>query len=163
MELRKRKDIRLSEYDYSQTGGYFVTICTHDKKQILSRIETGTAYTKANVVLTELGQIVRDVLEVLPERYGFRLEACVIMPNHIHMLLMKETQESNKTVGQVMGAFKSLVTNQWCKVCDARGMTAGKLWQRNYYDHILRNEADYIEKRRYIEENPDKWHLDEYR
>jgi hypothetical protein len=57
--------------------------------------------------------------------------------------------------------MKSLAVNKWCKVCDARGTTAGKVWQRNYYDHILRNEADYIEKRKYIEENPDKWCLDD--
>jgi len=163
MDMPKRKNIRLSNYDYSQAGGYFITICTQDKKQILSRIEEVTTYTRANVVLTELGQIAQKVMEELPERYGYCLDTYVIMPNHIHMVLFRKTEmkDNAKTVGQLIGAIKSLTTNNWCKICDARGITAGKIWQRNYYDHILRNEADYAEKRKYIDENPDKWHLDD--
>ena len=161
MDMPKRKNIRLSNYDYSQVGGYFITICTQDKKQILSCVEKGTECFRANVALTELGQIAQKVMEELPAQYGYCLDAYVIMPNHIHMLLMKEAKESDKTVGQLIGAYKSLVANRWYKVCDIKGIAAGKIWQRNYYDHILRNEADYLEKRKYIEENPAKWNLDE--
>ena len=163
MELSRRKNTRLSNYDYSRSGGYFITICTYEKRQTLSRILTGSEKKEAATQLTPLGDVVHRVMKELAAGYGFRLDSYVIMPNHIHVLLMKETEETNITVGQWIGAMKSMTTTRWCKACDEKGVTAGKVWQRNYYDHILRNEADYIEKRKYIEENPDKWHLDEYR
>ena len=111
---------------------------------------------RAKVTLSEFGGIANNVLHELAGRYGFELDAYVIMPNHIHVILFK-TGNSNHSVGQFVGAFKSAVSTRWYRVCDQRGITAGKLWQRNYYDHILRNEADYLEKRKYIEDNPDKW------
>ena len=163
MDTVKRKDIRLSDYDYSQQGGYYITICTQDRKCVLSKVRQGTGMERSCVILTELGEIAENVLRTLPAQYGFLLDAYIIMPNHIHTVLIKKKNiaEKQKTVGQFVGAFKSLVTNRWCKVCDARGIMVGKLWQRNYYDHILRNRADYYEKVKYIDENPGKWHMDD--
>ena len=163
MEPPKRKNTRLSGFDYSQTGGYFITVCTHEKKRTLSKIRVDTENNRATTELTPLGTVVQQVMKELAVGYGFFLDCYVIMPNHIHMLLMKESAENSKTVGQWVGALKSMTMTRWCKIYDAGAMTAGKVWQRNYFDHILRNEADYIEKRKYIEENLDKWHLDEYR
>ena len=157
--MQKRKNIRLAEFDYSQSGGYFITICTDKKRQILSRVVVSSETERAKVELTELGRLALETMNKLTPKYGFRLDTYVIMPNHIHMVIFKEAEE--KTVGMLIGAIKSVVTNRWCAVCDEKGVQAGKIWQRNYYDHILRNEADYIEKRKYIEDNPDKWHLDE--
>ena len=114
---------------------------------------------RAEVKLSEFGEIAERVLQEYSARYGFILDTYVIMPNHIHAILLKQ----NKTaisVGQFVGAFKSLVSTQWYKICDQRGIVAGKLWQRNYFDHILRNDADHMEKLRYIDENPDKWQMD---
>ena len=163
MDTVKRKNIRLSQYDYSQPGGYYITVCSQDRKCIFSSIQQSTEIERSGVILTELGEIAENVLRTLPDQYGFLLDAYVIMPNHIHMVLIKEKniEEKQKTVGQFVGAFKSLVTNYWCKICNARGITAGKLWQRNYYGHILRNQADHLEKIKYIDENPDKWAGDE--
>ncbi|MBQ8835142.1 MAG: transposase [Oscillospiraceae bacterium] len=160
MEYVKRKNIRLPDYDYSQEGGYFVTVCTHERRCTLSHIIPGTEQDRARVSLSDLGKIADEILLSLPERYGFVLDACVIMPNHIHIIIMKRTVAAAK-VGQFVGAFKSSVSTRWYKECDRRGNVAGKLWQRNYYDHVLRNEADHLEKLRYIDENPDKWQMDE--
>ena len=158
MDIPKRKRIRLANYDYHQAGGYFITICTYEKRHILSAIENAP---NTRVVLTELGEIAQRILMELPAQYGFSLDEYVIMPNHIHLLLTKDADRNEKSIGQLIGAFKSTVGNHWYKVCDAKGITAGKIWQRNYYDHIIRNQTDYIEKCKYIVENPDKWSLDE--
>ena len=85
------------------------------------------------------------------------------MPNHIHMLVTIENGENGGSisVGRFIGAFKSIVSNRWSAVCTRRGVIMGKLWQRDYYDHIIRNEADYLEKWKYIDENPDKWAEDD--
>ena len=159
MEYARRKNIRLTGYDYSQQGGYFVTLCTHERVNSLANIFPGTERVRARIVLTELGQIADSVLRQLPLRYGYLLDAYVIMPNHVHMILIKK-ESGGMTVGQFVGAFKSTVSTQWYQECDRQGIKAGKLWQRNYYDHILRNEADYMEKLKYVDENADKWHLD---
>ena len=81
------------------------------------------------------------------------------MPNHIHMILF--TENSEITVGRFVGAVKSVVSYRWRKICGSRNVLMGKIWQRDFYDHILRNEADYLEKMKYVDENPDKWTQDE--
>ena len=163
MDYSKRKNMRLPGFDYGQAGGYYITICTHDRACILSRVLEGKENQRAKVQLTELGIITEKVLCQLAEQYGVCLDAWTIMPNHIHMVLTIENNGEIKPmpVGRFVGAFKSIVSNQWQKECARQGITMGKLWQRNFYDHIIRNEADYLEKLRYIDENPDKWSMDE--
>ena len=157
--MQERKKNRLTEYDYSQDGVYYITICTQDRRCILSRIHSGNEWERSSVELSELGQIVADVLTELSEQYGIRLEACSVMPNHIHLILFTENSEIK--VGRFVGAVKSVAANRWRKICESRNVLMGKIWQRDYYDHILRNEADYLEKLKYIDENLDKWMQDE--
>lgn len=163
MERPKRKNIRLPGYDYSGAGGYFVTICTHQHRCILSRIREGSQFESNSVLLTDIGRITEAVLQQMAVYQTVSVDAYVIMPNHIHMILLvrEKMTEKNITVGRFVGAFKSLVTKYWREVCNRQGTTMGKLWQRNYYEHILRNEADYLEKYKYIAENPDKWTTDD--
>lgn len=151
--------MRLPGYDYSKEGGYFVTVCTHNRACTLSRIHNGNEKMRASIELTELGCVVKAALEELSAQYGIRIEACSIMPNHIHMILIVDS--TGVTVGRFIGALKSIVSNRWRQVCNNRNVIIGKLWQRDFYDHILRNEADYLEKWKYIDENPDKWMQDE--
>ena len=90
MELPKRKPMRLPDYDYSTPGAYFVTICTHDRRCILSRVTVGAIHESPAVSLhlTEIGQIVKEFIEMLPTRYpDLAVDHYVIMPNHIHLLL----------------------------------------------------------------------------
>ena len=90
MGLPKRKQIRLPDYDYSSPGAYFVTICTANRRNILSAITVGALHEApaVNVRLTKLGQIIRETIDFLPDRYpDLTVDNCVIMPNHVHLLL----------------------------------------------------------------------------
>jgi len=157
MYYNSRTSHRLRGYDYSQGGTYFITICTYQKTCILSKIglEESTV-----LELTELGRLTGDVMCELAKKHHVKIPACVIMPNHIHFL-MELDKTGGITVGRFVGALKSITANRCFRQCDKMGIRAGKLWQRDYYDHIIRNEADYLEKWKYIEENPEKWILDE--
>ena len=157
----KRKNIRLYGYDYSQAGGYFITVCTSDRKCILSRVLPGNQFVLADIQLTELGHIADGVLHEVSERTGICLNDHVIMPNHIHMILQIPVGGTEYTIGEYIGMFKSLTLHQWRKICNREGRLMGSVWQRNYYEHVLRNEADYKEKLRYIQENPDAWDRDD--
>lgn len=159
MNYPERKNMRLKGYDYSQKGGYFLTICTDRKRCILSKVCTAKDQRPA-VVLENLGRLVHRVIHETAKQYGVMIDECVIMPNHIHMLIFLD-EHSQISVGRFVGAVKSITANQWRKYCESVGVDMGKIWQRDYYDHILRNELDYLEKRRYIDENPDKWMLDD--
>ena len=111
----KRKNIRLYGYDYSQTGGYFVTICTSERKCILSRVLPGNQFVLADIQLTELGSIADGVLHEVSERTGIRLNDYVIMPNHIHMILQIPTGGMGYSIGEYVGMFKSLTLHHWRK------------------------------------------------
>ena len=161
MPYHKRKNIRLYGYDYGQAGGYFVTICTSNRECLLSRVLPGNQFVRADVQLTELGRIADRVIHEVSDRTGICLSEYVIMPNHIHMILLISMGETGYTVGEYVGMFKSLTLYHWRDICNRENRRMGTVWQRNYYEHILRNEADYIEKLRYIEENPDAWCEDE--
>lgn len=170
-ELPKRKNNRLKCYDYSENGGYFITICTEQRKPLLSRIadiavlHTGnTVYQPIpKITLTGIGSIVADAISEIPKRYeGVFVDASVIMPNHVHMMLRIEKEggrampvpTDRPTLSRIMQHFKGTVTKRAHTV----------VWQSHFYDHVIRNETDYLDCMRYIEENPLKWLLrqDEY-
>ena len=159
MVCPKRKNIRLAGYDYSQRGGYFLTICTDHHKCMLSAIYRGNWKERARVELTHLGRLVENTIFQLAEQHGITIDSCIVMPNHIHMIvfLPENRGTENISVGRFVGAVKSVAYNRYLVMCKHKGIYAGQLWQRNYYDHILRNERDYLEKRKYIEDNPDRW------
>ena len=162
MPFYNRKSIRLYDYDYSQEGGYFITICTEKRRNLLSHIYENGECERAVVSYTQIGRIAEAALLETAVKQGIVLDSYVIMPNHIHAIVFIEKNiEGNLSLGSFVGAFKSIAANRWINVCKAEGNIAGKLWQRNYYEHILRNKQDYQEKRRYIEDNPDKWRMDE--
>ena len=156
MEVQKRKQIRLANYDYSSLGGYYVTICTYDRKKILSQIVCRNEADPPAVKLSELGLIVNAVLREMSLTRYLRPEKWVIMPDHIHILVVKDSV-SQETLGQFVAAFKSIVSNRWLSACKSKGIEMGKLWQRGYFDHVLRNEADYVEKAAYMEANAERW------
>ena len=164
MELLKRKEIRLKEYDYSTNGAYFVTVCTKGRKQILSTICVGGGILDAPYIeLTEKGEIVREQFEIMNHLYeDINVKHYVIMPNHIHFIIeiaksggtsgRPSPTRSNSAVSKYVGTLKRF-TDKKCSV---------ELWQRSYYDHIIRSEADFLEKQNYILSNPAKWVEDEY-
>ena len=157
-----RKNIRLSDYDYSQAGGYYITICTQGRKCVLSRILEHGESERPTIECLRLGEFVEAALLRVAEQYGVIIDSYVIMPNHVHAIIFIQGNASKPiSVGSFVGAVKSISANQWIRECKAKGQFAGKLWQRNYFEHILRNELDYLEKRKYVDENPDKWQMDE--
>ena len=162
--MPKRKHPRLSCHDYSATGAYFVTICTHNRRCLLSRVVgRGLApaeKTTYSVEHTEYGEIAERQLLLLEERYPFlSIDAYVIMPNHIHVILfLKKAAGASPrpTVMDIVCAYKSLVTIA-CK----KQFPIDKLFQTSFYEHIIRDRKDYDEIVKYIFENPMRWHYDE--
>ena len=139
----QRKWPRLKNYDYSSEGFYFITICTNNRKRFLSRIEPNPGET-ARILLSEYGRVVESYLVSFPG-----IEKYVIMPNHIHLIVHKT---NGKSICDDVRSFKGLVTKKIGK----------SIWQDSFYDHVIRDEADYLIKWNYIEENPEKWAEDEY-
>jgi REP element-mobilizing transposase RayT len=149
-----RKSLRLPNYDYSQAGAYFVTICTADKISLFGDIVEG------EMQLNELGKIVREeLLQTGKMRPNVDLDSFVIMPNHLHMILFfHETEDGNKSnLGSVIRGIKA-TTNR--RVNEARHTTKAAVWQRNYFERVVRNDDELAKIRQYIESNPLKWELD---
>ena len=165
LQYPSRKSARLPEFEYT-AGGYFVTVCTQDRKNILSRVVNQSDPTlvgrgsevTADVTLSEIGVIANDQLVGLEERYpNIKIDKYVIMPNHIHILLRIEQETAGAsprpTLSDVICSFNSLTTRLAGK---------GRIFQTSFYDHIIRDMNDYLALWQYIDENPAKWELDEY-
>jgi REP element-mobilizing transposase RayT len=168
-----RRSIRLPGYDYTRPGAYFITICTHERAHLFGAVVDG------EMRLNEWGRIVRDewfkTAQIRPHVQLWDDEF-VVMPNHIHGIIwivddntdVRATRRVAPTpptgpdagsIGAIIGQFKSAVTkriNQW------RGTPGAPVWQRNYYEHIIRDERALNAIRCYIGENPLRWHLDRY-
>ena len=163
--LPKRKQIRLQTYDYSSTGVYFVTICTAEKRCILSEIlPVGEGLAPPETKLSAIGKIVEEQILSLPLRYStVTIDKYVIMPNHVHLLISLQGGEisggasPSPTVMDVMRVIKSKSTRE----CSAK-YKIKPLWQRSYYEHVVRNEDDYREIWSYIDTNPARWADDCY-
>lgn len=159
--VRHRRSIRLKDYDYSQAGAYFVTVCTRNRKCILGDIQN------SNVVLNEIGQIVERTWIQLPSYFKtIDIDKFVVMPNHIHGIIMLTSHcrggvtppLRRPTLGQIVAYFKYQATKSINRLSNTPG---NRVWQRNYYEHITRNEEDLNEIRGYILNNPPEWALDE--
>ncbi len=177
-----RKDIRLKEYDYSTNGYYFVTICSENNENIFGHIEND------NCILNDCCDLVKIVLLNLNNVFdNIQIdESYVIMPNHIHFILIIDNQISENTnvvrykkieikymemqfelssqlkypkLGDVLGFFKFQTTKLLNIYFDT---PKRKIWQRSYYEHVIRNEKSLFEIRKYIINNPLKWSIDEY-
>ena len=159
MELKKRKPIRLKDFDYSQDGVYFITICTEGRRNILSTIDINQDLETAKTKLTPIGVIVEQELLRLPEKYpNMNIDTYIIMPNHIHVLISVINEEKSGSLLQDMvKTYKSITT----KICREK-FAIQKVFQRSFYDHIIRSEKDYNNTFSYIQTNPGKWIYDKY-
>ncbi len=159
-DLPKRKHPRLNNYDYSSAGAYFVTICTHNRRSLLSKV-VGRGLAPAEIELTEYGKIANDELMLINSRYpDVSVDKYVIMPNHIHIVFIINGEAAGAsprpTVMDVVCAYKSLTTKKCKKLKPIK-----KLFQTSFYEHVIRNRDDYEEVARYIENNPITWQYDE--
>ncbi len=160
MDLPKRKPTRLKEYDYSSPGAYFITICTKDRKQLLSHIVVGQGLAPAENCLTVCGAIAKEQIELLKNRYqGVKIDKYVIMPNHIHMLISISCPTAGAspcpTISDIICSFKSLTT----RMCKEKGLKE-VLFQSSFHDHIIRGEKDYQKIWEYIDTNVLRWEKD---
>ena len=156
-EIPKRKTIRLKEFDYSSCGAYFITICTSDKRNHFWETVGATIGRPQDVELTLQGKIVDEAINQIPKIYDSVLVDCyVIMPNHIHLILIIHADENGRpmvapTVSRIISQMKGYVTKRIGK----------SIWQKLFFDHIIRNKQDYKEHVKYIYENPLRWTYDE--
>jgi putative transposase len=160
-DIQRRRSIRLKHYDYSQTGAYFVTICSQGKECLFGHVSDG------EMVLNDAGRMVQAAWDRLPQRFSaIDLDAFVVMPNHVHgiiIIVQVSPASAHSSVGDIVGAFKSITTHEY--VAGIRQQQwpsfSGRLWQRNYYEHIIRSEQELDKTREYITANPLKWTDDE--
>lgn len=161
-----RKNMRLPHYDYSQNGAYFITVCTQHRVIMFGDITNG------EMCANPAGKLVEEAWNFIPSLHAdYHLVEFQLMPNHIHgILLVMESDESNQvnsarrnSIGTVIQRFKMYTTSQYIEGVKARGWKPfpGRLWQRGYYEHVIRNEVEMYELRKYVRDNPLKWHLDE--
>ena len=190
-ENRGRRSTRLSGYDYSSTGAYFVTICVNQRQCLFGEIVDGT------MRLSEGGNMIHAVWDALPRRYAnVNLDMFMVMPNHVHGIIvltdpsdlgaglalpwskgaelalpgkpdvgaglalpsLEGAASSAPTLGDVIRTFKSISAVQVNRVLTRTGQP---LWQRNYYEHIIRNETSLDRIREYIAMNPQNWMIDQ--
>jgi len=167
---KQRKISRLQGFDYGSAGVYFLTICTQNRRCILSHV-VGTGVPDCpRVELTKQGEIADRYIKQLNAFYDhLSVESYVIMPNHIHLLLFVAENKttpadgqsrtpvptnivrSNSTVSQFISTFKRFFNKEYGE----------NIWQDRFYDHIIRNREDHEDHLRYIYNNPLHWHLDE--
>lgn len=167
-EIHHRKSIRLKGYDYTQPGGYFVTFCSYQRIHVFGEVVDG------DMVLNDIGKIAREEWFKTAElRPYVRLyeDEFVIMPNHGHGIIWIEEDKMGGalrrnaptknvapgSLGAIVRAYKSAVTYA---VNAAQNQRGAVLWQRNYYDHIIRNDRERKNIQRYIANNPLHWQLD---
>ena len=170
MDLPKRKDLRLKQYDYSSAGAYFVTICVKDRKRILSDIIKPStvgvgALDDPQIRLTPIGEIVEKYLLSSENIPGVKIDRYVIMPDHIHIIIFLNPNEylkrkdgssraptpTNEMLPHIVSTFK-----RFC-----RREIGENIFQRGYMEHIIRDRQDYETRSKYIYENPIRWYYDE--
>ena len=145
--LPKRKNIRLRYYDYSEEGLYFITICTKNREQLLGKI------TEENQIkLTKVGTIVEKSIRNLERIYSnITIDEYVVMPNHIHIIIIIN-EKNDLTISRIINQYKGGITKK----------IGYPIWQKLFYEHIIRNEKEYYKIVEYIQNNPLKWEEDEY-
>jgi len=165
LQEHHRHSLRLQGYDYAQEGAYFVTVCTRGKECVFGGVVDG------EMQLSEIGKVIEECWRAIPRHFpNVTSDVFVVMPNHVHGILMitgtgrgtacraPTTERFSHPVANslptVIRSFKSVVTRRVGKLHNALGIS---LWQRNYYEHIIRSEESLEEIRRYIAENPFRW------
>jgi REP element-mobilizing transposase RayT len=167
-DLHHRRSIRLEDYDYTRAGAYFVTICTFERECLFGEVVEGV------MGLNRSGEIVRDEWLMTDELRNYVvLDEFMVMPNHFHAVLMIDERRGTAcraptvesfgcpvagSLPTVIRSFKSAATK---RINILRDNSGGPVWQRNYYDRVIRDERELDSIRQYITDNPVKWEEDE--
>ncbi|MEM1293458.1 MAG: transposase [Cyanobacteria bacterium P01_H01_bin.162] len=173
-DKHRRRSLRLPHYDYASPGAYFITICTYQRQCLFGEIRDGV------MKLNKFGEVARDCWQAIPDHFAHvQLDAFVVMPNHIHGIIVitdntrrgtampcpyptpQKRQFGESIPGSlptIIGAYKSAVTKRINAARKVRGIS---IWQRNYYEHIIRNDIALDRIRRYVQNNPASWQADQ--
>jgi putative transposase len=168
-----RRSIRLPQYDYTAAGAYFVTVCVHGGESLLGEVVNET------MRLNRLGQIAHDFWRDVPGHFpNTSIDAFVIMPNHLHAIIvirelsavagggekgegtspLQGGQVEKPALGQTVAYYKYQTTK---RINQMRDMPGTPFWQRNYWEHVVRNDGELNRIREYIENNPARWAEDQ--
>ena len=165
-DIHHRQSIRLKNYDYSQVGLYFITVCSQHRQPLFGRI------VDAKMRLNEAGVMVENYWRAISTHFPHAmLESFVVMPNHLHGIISITNHPvgannhlpsplqhgTSKTIGSMVRGFKMAVT-RWFR----EHPTIYVVWQRNYHEHIIRNNEAYLKISQYIQTNPQRWQEDTY-
>ena len=143
-EQPTRKRMRLEGFDYSKNGAYYITICTEHKEKLLCDIRPIEKDGLPQVTMSPMGKIVEETIKKIPG-----IDQYVVMPNHIHLIIFHDGKQS---ISKIIQFFKVNTTRK----------IGRSIWQRSFYDHIIRDETDYQIKWKYIDDNIAKWADDDY-
>ena len=166
--LPNRKPLRLFKYNYSSPGAYFVTFCTHNRLQILSTVgaiheSPVQRHKKPTVLLTSFGHYVEALITDLPEHLNVSVPHYIIMPDHVHVIFEIVENEKLRAMRFEAAEYRSIISKAvgYIKMNSSKLIKnktpETKIWQRGFYDHVIRNETDYREVVDYIYNNPLKW------
>jgi putative transposase len=170
--MHNRRSIRLKDYDYRQNGTYFVTICSHERLCLFGSVIDG------EMALNDWGRITQTCWSEIPAHYPIvELDVFVVMPNHVHGIIVITGDDDNRrgmnyhaptndhtprafskpvanSLSSIVGTFKAAVTRHINRLPD---VPDHPIWQRNYHDHIIRNDNTLNTIRTYVDNNPAKW------
>lgn len=180
--VHNRRSIRLKGYDYSQSGLYFIAICCHERNLRFGKIlNYEMILNQIGLIAYE------QWIKLAERFVNFELDVFQIMPDHIHVIVSltnidaptfvgatlavdpnNKVVEDNSigqaqvmfqqpTIGLIIGAYKSIVSNEALKIYKSKNQSMGKFWQRNYYEHIIRGYESYVDISNYIIDNPKRW------
>jgi len=158
-EIHHRHSLRLQGYDYSKNGYYFVTIVVKDRLLLFGNVENET------MILNDAGKMIENTWNNLPEYYtGVEIDCHVVMPNHLHGIIILNHKQNDKKLSlpNVIERFKSFTTYEYIEGVRNSNWEPfqGKLWQRNYFDSIIRDEKELNRAKRYMKNNPKDWDQD---
>ena len=161
-DIPKRKPTRIKNYDYSSVGAYFITICTKNRAEILSRIVGDGAHDVPKIRLTQIGEIVEKYLLSSENISNVKIDTYVIMPDHIHAIIVigkdtnvesgtsKAPSPTNEMLPHIVSTFKRFCNKE----------IGYNIFQRSFAEHIIRDKDDYDTRRKYIYNNPTKWYYE---
>jgi REP element-mobilizing transposase RayT len=157
-----RKSLRLPRFDYATHHDYFVTLCVQGRRRLLGRVEDG------RLTLSDAGRMIDAQWRDLARRYPFvALDRHIVMPNHVHGIVGLRADRRTgvaitETLGSVIRRFKALTTRLYCDGVRRHGWRRfdGRLWQRGFYDRVIRNDRELNAIREYIDQNPARWERD---
>jgi putative transposase len=152
-DFNHRQSIRLNGYDYSTSGAYFITICTHERDYLFGDVVNET------MEFNTFGDIARSHWQQLSHHHSsIIMDESIVMPNHLHgIIILESSTGSTKSISEIIRGFKTFSAQAINK---ERGLRGVPVWQRNYYDRIIRNELELARVRQYIINNPQNWDAD---